>query len=313
MPKVRFGSPIWSRMAQFALVLVVLVVPVDTLAVNPTVSDGVVITDEDLSYSFKIPDFSYSDGDPHPLQKITISAGSGNGSLELNGGPVVLPQDVTAAELSGGKLIYKPLGDDHGIGVASFDFNATDTNFEVSVGVNTITINVRPVGDTPGATNATTDEDIQSTTGLKLSRNVADGAEVSHFKITNITNGTLYKNDGATQIGDGAFILFAEGDAGLKFTPTPLHSTANGSFDVQAATSGAGAGLSAGKATATITVDAVNDDPEISGAVGSQTMDDDATLAVFAAVTLSDVDAGDDLSGGVTVVLSDATNGTFTA
>ena len=43
---------------------------------------------------------------------------------------------------------------------------------------------------------------------------------MTHFKITGITNGTLYQNDGTTPITNSTFITFAEGNAGLKFTPT---------------------------------------------------------------------------------------------
>ena len=75
-------------------------------------------------------------------------------------------------------------------------------------------------------TNATTNEDTQTTSGLVISRNAADGAEVTHFKITGITSGTLYKNDGTTQITNGTFITFAEGNAGLKFTPTANYTAA---------------------------------------------------------------------------------------
>ena len=80
-------------------------------------------------------------------------------------------------------------------------------------------ITVNPVADTPSVTNATTNEDTQTTSGLVISRNAADGAEVTHFKITGITNGTLFQNDGTTAINNGDFITFAEGNAGLKFTP----------------------------------------------------------------------------------------------
>ena len=68
-------------------------------------------------------------------------------------------------------------------------------------------------------TDATTNEDTQTTSGLVISRNAADGAEVTHFKITSITNGTLFQNDGTTPINNGDFITFAQGNAGLKFTP----------------------------------------------------------------------------------------------
>jgi len=51
-----------------------------------------------------------------------------------------------------------------------------------------------------------------------ISRNPADGAEVTHFKITGITGGLLFKNNGTTPINNGDFITFAEGNTGLKFT-----------------------------------------------------------------------------------------------
>ena len=111
-------------------------------------------------------------------------------------------------------------------------------------------------------TNATTDEDTQTTSGLIISRNAADGAEVTHFKITGITNGTLFKNDGLTPITDGTFITVAEGNAGLKFTPTADFS-GSGSFTIQASTSSGDAGLGGSTVIATVTVNAVNDAPVI--------------------------------------------------
>ena len=123
-----------------------------------------------------------------------------------------------------------------------------------------VAITVNPVADTPSVTNAITNEDTQSTSGLVISRNAADGAEVTHFKITGITNGTLYKNDGVTQITNGTFITFAEGNAGLKFTPT-ANFNGSGSFTVQASTSNGDAGLGGSTVNATITVNAVNDAP----------------------------------------------------
>ena len=93
-----------------------------------------------------------------------------------------------------------------------------------------------------------------------ITRNAADGAEIQNFKITNITGGTLFKNDGVTAISNNQFITVAEGGAGLKFTPAP-NSFAPGSFQVQSSRDNAGTGLSPGAATATITVTAVADTP----------------------------------------------------
>ena len=129
-----------------------------------------------------------------------------------------------------------------------------------STATDTASLVINPVADTPSVTNATTNEDTQTTSGLVISRNAADGAEVTHFKITGISNGTLYKNDGTTQISNGTFITFAEGNAGLKFTPT-ANFNGSGSFTVQASTANGDAGLGGSTVVATITVNAVNDAP----------------------------------------------------
>src|SRR5260370_9291095 len=87
-------------------------------------------------------------------------------------------------------------------------------------------------------------------------------------KMDCIRNGTLFKNNGTTQINNGDFITFAEGNAGLKFTPAAnLFSPGTTfGFQVQGATSAAGAGLSSGFATATITVTPIADTPSVSNA-----------------------------------------------
>jgi hypothetical protein len=97
----------------------------------------------------------------------------------------------------------------------------------------------------------------QTTSGLVITRNAADGNEITNFKITNILNGTLFQNDGTTSIAAGTFITAAQGTAGLKFTPTGGF-TGQGHFDVQASLSGVDAGLGGGVVTATITVGTLN-------------------------------------------------------
>ena len=120
------------------------------------------------------------------------------------------------------------------------------------------------MGDAPGVTNAATTEETQTTTGLVLTRSASDGAEITHFKITTITNGTLFQHDGTTPIADTAVITAAEGNAGLRFTPAAEFS-GTATFVVQAATSVAGAGAGA-STTALITVAPVADTPSITSA-----------------------------------------------
>jgi VCBS repeat-containing protein len=150
-------------------------------------------------------------------------------------------------------------------------------------GTDNITVNVTisPLGDTPSVTNATTNEDIQTTSGLVISRNVNDGSEITSFKISNIQNGVLYQNNGTSVISEGQFITFAMANAGLKFTPS-LNSTASGSFDVEPSLNGTTVSLQGSKATATITVNAVNDAPVITeGATASVTCSEDNSPTAF--------------------------------
>ena len=135
----------------------------------------------------------------------------------------------------------------------------------------TASIAVNIVLHQPSVTNATTTENMQTTSGLVITPNATDAGFVTYFQITNITGGTLYQNDGVTAIANGAFITAAQGAAGLKFTPT-ANSTASGSFTVQESTSAAKAGLGGPTATATITV---GSDASVNAAVSSPATADD--------------------------------------
>ncbi|NJK60117.1 MAG: hypothetical protein HC918_07595, partial [Oscillatoriales cyanobacterium SM2_1_8] len=186
-------------------------------------------------------------------QTVTFSTTNNNHAL-FSGQPA-----IDAA----GTLTYTPAP--NASGVATVTVTAQDNGGTANGGVDTsapqtFTITVNPVADTPTVTNASTNEDIQTAAGLVISRNAVDGSEVSHFKITNITNGTLFLNDGITPIPTNSFIPFAQANAGLKFTPT-ANFFGTGTFGVQAATSNSDGGLGGSVVTATISVNAVNDAP----------------------------------------------------
>lgn len=148
-----------------------------------------------------------------------------------------------AANFFGTAVITVQLHDDGGTAGGGVDTSAS----------NTFSITVSPVADTPSITNAVTVMNAQTSSGLVLSRSPLDGAEVTHYRITGITGGTLYQADGVTVITEGDFITVAVGAAGLKFTPA-LNSLANGSFQAQAATSATVGGLGGNLVSATITV-----------------------------------------------------------
>jgi surface-anchored protein len=176
---------------------------------------------------------------------VIVSAAVGNGAL-FSVQPAITPD---------GTLSFTPAA---GVfGTTTVTPTILDSGGTANGGVNTrvlpaFTITITAAADTPSVTNATTNEGVQSNGGLVISRNAADGAEVTHFQITGITNGSLFQNDGTTPITNGAFITFAQGNAGLRFTPAA--GIGDGSFAVQASTSNAAGGLGGGTATATITV-----------------------------------------------------------
>ena len=132
--------------------------------------------------------------------------------------------------------------------------NSTVAGLGGSTTTATITVNP-PTLHNPNVSNATTTENTQTTSGLVITSNSADISVVTNYRITDISGGTLFQQDGSTQIADGSFISAAQGAAGLKFTPT-TGSLTSGSFTVQESTTSDATGLGGSTATATITVNA---------------------------------------------------------
>jgi hypothetical protein len=109
-----------------------------------------------------------------------------------------------------------------------------------------------PVGDTPQVSSITTPASVQSDL-IVIDRNAGDGAEVTHFRIADITNGTLYLADGITPIQDGDYITVAQGLAGVRFTPA-ADILSQGSFSVEASDDGVSVAQQSGAAISVITV-----------------------------------------------------------
>ena len=122
-------------------------------------------------------------------------------------------------------------------------------------GTATATITVNAVADTPSRDQRHDQRGHADDERLVISRNAADGTEVTHFKITSITERHAVPERRHDADRNGDFITFAEGNAGLKFTPAPNFS-GTGSFKVQASTSAPTPASAAARSTATITVNA---------------------------------------------------------
>lgn len=239
------------------------VIEVRPIATTPTVTPAV--TDEDVQ---TIQGLIITSPNDKSVTHFKLSNISGGTLFHSNGiTPIKANEFITVAQGNSG-LRFTPAT--NRFGQASFDVQAAISNHDSDLGGNlvTATITIQPVADEPTITPASTVEGVQTTQGLVISRHPADGKEVTHIKITQITNGTLFQHDGVTPIVDGDFITFAQGQAGLKFTPT---SVIDGSFQIQAAITNYDSGLGGHPVTATIAVGSVNEPPRLDE-IGNQTV-----------------------------------------
>ncbi|HYG81091.1 MAG TPA: Ig-like domain-containing protein [Pyrinomonadaceae bacterium] len=155
-------------------------------------------------------------------------------------------------------LTYTPDADYHG--PDSFTFKTNDGQAD-SPSNGTVSITVAPEADTPDVADISTAEDTQSGP-IAVAKNPADGAEVTHFRVSAIRGGTLYMPAGTTEITGGTFVAFASVGAGLRFTPA-LNYTGPAGFTVQAATGSVPADLGVGTDTSVITINPINDRPTL--------------------------------------------------
>ncbi len=230
-------------------------ITVTPVADPPSVTHGT--TNEDTQITGLVISRNAVDGNEITHFQIT---GITSGTLRYNDNTALNNNTFVASAQAGAGLRFTPAANFHG--TAGFTVQASTSNAVAGLSGSQVpvTITVLPVADTPSVTNATTAEDTQSTSGLVIS--TPDGPEITHFKITGITNGALFQNDGTTPIAAGTFITFAEANAGLKFTPA-AHFYGSGSFSVQASTSADDTGLGGGTATASITVTQVTGPPSV--------------------------------------------------
>ena len=125
--------------------------------------------------------------------------------------------------------------------------------------------------------------DLDALDSLTITGNGATTPFVNMDNSTIVNNvGVLFKNNGTTAINNNDFITFAEGNAGLKFTPAASLNTQAGNlfgFTVQAAVDALGTGISPSIAVA-ITVNAVNDVPSFTRGPDQGVLEDSGVRTV---------------------------------
>ena len=296
---------------------------------EPSGTNNTVTTLEDTDYTFAAADFGFSDVDGNALTAVVISSIPANGTLfiDANGdgnvdaGEAVSATDTVAvADITAGRLKFKPAADANGTGYDSFTFQVQDDGGTANGGVdtdqtpNTITIDVTSVNDAPAGTNntVTTLEDIDYTFAASDFgfSDPADSDKLAAIYITTIpTNGTLYIDANADGIVDVGEIVSATDTVSLvditagrlKFKPAAdANGTGYDSFTFQVqddgGTANGGVDLDQTPNTLTIDVTSVNDAPSGTNTTVTTLEDTDYT---FAAVDFgfSDTADGDVLTG----------------
>jgi hypothetical protein len=306
-------------------------------AVNdaPVGTNETVTTNEDTAYTFATADFGLTDPNDSPANALTavkISTLPGVGTLTDNGVAVTSGQFVTAADISGGKLVFTPAANANGAGYASFTFQVQDDGGVANGGVdldpiaNTMTINVNAVNDAPAGANktVTTDEDTQYTFGT-VDFGFTDPSDsptnaLLNVKITTLPGaGTL--TDNGVAVTAGQFVTVADISGGLlAFTPA-LNANGAGyasfTFQVQddGGTGNGGVDLDPTPNTITMDVTAINHAPVLSGANNLTAINEDAAVNPGTLVSTlisgqtSDIDPA--ALTGIAVTAVDNTNGAW--
>ena len=330
---------------------------IDVTSVNdaPAGTNNTVTTLEDTDYTFAAVDFGFSDtADADALTAVFITTIPANGTLyvDANGDGIVDASEavsatdtIALADITAGRLKFKPAVDANGTGYDSFTFQVQDDGGTANGGVdldatpNTMTIDVTSVNDTPAGTNntVTTLEDTDYTFGAGDFgfSDTADGDALTAVYITTVpTNGTLYvdaNGDGIVDAGEAVSatdtIALADITAGrLKFKPAAeANGTGYDSFTFQVQDDGgtANGGIDTDQTPNTLTIDVtgVNDAPVNSTPIAVSGNEDAAIYFTGAnQIQISDVDDNGSIlrvqlnvgAGGL-LTLGDTTGLTFSA
>jgi hypothetical protein len=278
------------------------------------------------------PFAAVSVADPNSGQTETVTitlSNAANGTLSnlgggtFNSGTYVVTGTTLAVTDAIEGLVFTPTAHQivpGGTIATTFTIAVTDTN-GVSVSDSTTTVIATAVNDAPviagavGSQTVTDETTLSPFSGVSISDIDFGQTETVTVTLSNHLNGALSNLGGGSYDGVTGVYTVTGTDAavttavdGLVFTPT-AHQVAPGGSVATTFTIGVTdtAGGTSSNSTTTVTTTAVNDAPVIAGAVGGQTVSDEATLSPFSGVSISDVDFGQ--TETVTITLSNHLNG----
>ena len=289
---------------------------VDTITVTVTpVTDTPTLTvsnasgNEDSAISLSISGAATdSDGSETSSLSYTISGVPGGATLSAGEDNGDGSWTLTPAQLSG--LTITPATDYSG----QFDLTVTTraqdgSDAAVETAVDTITVTVTPVTDTPTLTvsNASGNEDSAISLSISGAATDSDGSETSSlsYTISGVPGGATLS--AGEDNGDGSWTLTPAQLSGLTITPATDYS---GQFDLTVTTraqDGSDAAVETAVDTITVTVTPVTDTPTLT--VSNASGNEDSAISLSISGAESDADGSETLSN-YTLDLSGAPSGT---
>ncbi len=239
--------------------------------VAPTSTDDSETTAEDTPLTLGLDDFgSYADVEGTAIAAVKITTLESNGSLEYDTGggtwvAVAPNQEISAADISTGRLRFVPDANENGTPYASVGFKVGDgTDFSASA--YTLTLNVTAVNDAPVATDdvltsVVEDSGTRTISFAELTGNDSDGdPEVAQAltvtAVSNSVGGTVSLVGGHVEFTPAANF---NGVASFDYTVQD-DGTTNGAPDTK---------TDIGQASFAVT--AINDAPTVAGLVVTET------------------------------------------
>jgi Ca2+-binding RTX toxin-like protein len=243
---------------------------------------------EDINVAFAAADFTaaFADVELDALTKIRIDSPPANGTLELGGAPVVIGQEIAAADL--GTLTFVPNADWNG--AASFQWSGHDGS-QYSAAPANVNLTLANVNDAPTVANAIADQNAteDAAFSFQFNSNVFPDADLGD---------TLTYT--AALAGGGALPAWLSFNAGTRtFSGTPANGDV-GTISVKVTADDGNGGTV--DDTFDLVVANTNDAPTVANAIADQNaMEDVAFNFQFAANTFADVDVGDTLTYSATL------------
>lgn len=244
--------------------------------VAPVVNDQAFSINENSPNTTAVGTVVASDANAGQVLMYAITAGNASGAFSINSGTGA----ITVANSSLVNFESTPS--------FTLTVEVTDNGTPALSDTATITINLNDVNEVPvaNASNITTNEDTAKTF-TDAENNSLVSIAVSKLTLAVGDTQTVNQGAGAIAVANGMTILAAEIPT-LTYPPAPVHDS-----------------------TTTAIATSVNDAPTLGGAAANQPVNDDATIAPFASMTVTDPDT-QDMYVRVTI-LNAAVRGDFTA